>query len=172
MDQKRPRLKSFDYLGVYRYFLTFCTHSRRPLFTSSETVDDVLAQILRAADRCGFAIHAYVFMHDHVHLLVEGTTDASDLREFVKKAKQFSGYAHAQKRKDRLWQPSYFDHVLRDEESTARVLAYIMNNPLRAGYSTQWGEYRHIGSATMAMENIAEMLTADPEPAWEPEWQA
>jgi putative transposase len=168
MHPKRPRLQSFDYLGPYRYFLTLCTRQRRSLFARGETVEDVLAHILRAAERCGFVMHAYVFMHDHVHLLVEGIKDASDLYEFVKLAKQYSGHAYSQKHRERLWQPSYFEHVLRDEEDTASVVGYIMNNPIRAGYATRWGEYRHVGSATMSMDSIAEMLRAVPHPAWEP----
>ena len=168
MLPKRTRLKSFDYLGLHRYFLTFCTHDRQELFTSDEVVNAALRQILRAARQCDFAIHAYVFMRDHVHLLVEGTTDSSDLREFVKLAKQLSGYGYSQKKKGRLWQPSYFEHVLREGESTTRVISYIMNNPIRAGYATQWGEYRFIGSDTASLDGIAELLRDNPQPAWEP----
>ena len=168
MLSKRTRLKTFDYIGLYRYFLTFCTHKRHHAFTSRDTVNDVHAQIVRAARECDFAIHAYVFMRDHLHLLVEATTETADLRRFAKLAKQYSGYEYARKAKGRLWQPSYFEHVLRDEESTTGVIAYIMNNPIRAGYATAFGEYEHAGSDTTTMKDIAEVLTSNPRPAWEP----
>jgi len=159
MLPKRTRLKTFDYVGLYRYFLTFCTHQRQHLFTDDETVDDVYMQIRRAASECAFAIHAYVFMRDHLHLFVEGTDDAADLQRFVKLAKQYSGYQYSRENsKKRLWQPSYFEHTLRDEESTADVLTYIMNNPVRAGYATTWDEYGHMGSETMTMDGIAEVV--------------
>ena len=107
-------------------------------------------------------------MRDHVHLLVEGTTDASDLCRFVKLARQYSGYAHAQRGMGRLWQPSYFEHVLREEEDTTSVIAYIMNNPIRAGYVQAFGEYEYAGSDTTSITDIAEMLRSNPRPAWEP----
>jgi len=31
-------LPTFDYIGVYRYFLTFCTHERRRHFTEEDHV--------------------------------------------------------------------------------------------------------------------------------------
>jgi putative transposase len=126
MLPKRPRLKTFDYTGLYRYFLTFCTRLRRPLFTDAQIVETVLAQILQSAKSCGFVIPAYVFMPDHAHLLVEGTVESADLQEFVKSAKQSSAYAYARSRNGRLWQPSYVDRILREGENTTGVIGYIM----------------------------------------------
>jgi len=60
----RPEhLKAVDYLGLYRYFLTFCTHQRRHVFVISDRVGAVLAQILRAAtDRGQAKAGHYVFV--------------------------------------------------------------------------------------------------------------
>ena len=99
-------------------------------------------------------------MPDHVHLLVEGTAETSDMREFVKLAKQKSAYGYSQSGGGRLWQPSYFDRVLREEESTTDVIAYILENPIRAGLTSTFGEYEFAGSATMSMSSIAECLSA------------
>ena len=168
MLPKRPRLKTFDYTGLYRYFLTFCTHLRRPLFTDPELVVTVLAQILQCAEGCGFVIPAYVFMPNHAHLLVEGAVESADLEQFVKLAKQRSAYEHAKARRGRLWQPSYVDRILREDDSTTAVIAYIMNNPIRAGLAKCIGEYRFAGSATMSRESIIELLRDDDNPPWQP----
>ena len=168
MLPKRPRLKTFDYIGLHRYFLTFCTTRRLPLFTDADRVDTVLGQILQSAEDCGFVVPAYVFMPDHVHLLIEGTSESADLQEFVKLAKQCSGYAHAKAGRGRLWQPSYVDRILREDEGTTAVIAYIMNNPLRAGFATCIGEYRFAGSATMSTESIIELLLDHDNPPWQP----
>jgi REP element-mobilizing transposase RayT len=58
------------------------------LFISAAVVDLVIAQISRAARECAFAVPAYCFMPDHLDLLVEGKSDASDCRDFIKRAKQ------------------------------------------------------------------------------------
>src|SRR5687767_333319 len=73
MLPRRPRLTTFNYQGMRRYFLTFCTHRRREAFRDGTTVELVLTQFLSAAVEYRFTIHAYVFMPDHTHLLVEGT---------------------------------------------------------------------------------------------------
>jgi putative transposase len=85
-------LATFAYTGLYRYFLTFCTDTRRVVFTAEEPFELVLEQILRAAASNGFAIHAYCFMPDHVHLLAEATDDSSDCLRFITRSKQLSGF--------------------------------------------------------------------------------
>ena len=55
----RPEhLKAFDYLGLHRYFLTFCTFERRPIFVTRERTESVHEQFLRAAVDEGFAVLA------------------------------------------------------------------------------------------------------------------
>jgi putative transposase len=112
----RPqRLADASYVGVGVYFLTFCTKNREPHFTTRAAVDPVLAQFLRTADDEGFAIRAYCFMPDHVHLLIEGLTEQSDVRGFAKMAKQRSGYVFKQSGGAPLWQEGYVDSVLRSD---------------------------------------------------------
>jgi putative transposase len=101
----RPEhLKTFDYLGLYRYFLMFCTHQRHQAFVAAERVDLVLMHILRTSTEQGMAMIAYCFMPDHVHLPIEGTEPASDCRAFIARAKQFSGFYYAKTFRERLWQ--------------------------------------------------------------------
>jgi len=77
------RAKGFDYHGFHRYLLTFCTHRRAPVFTSNASVELVLAQISRAAHEEHFAVLAYCFMPDHLHLLIRGECEASDCKAFI-----------------------------------------------------------------------------------------
>src|SRR5436305_10575824 len=111
-------LKSFDYRGFHRYSLTFCTDLRRRVFTDADSVALVKAQILRAATENAFALIAYCFMPDHVHLLVEGLQDRSDGLRFIKFAKQYSGFYFSQMRGQKLWQRYGFEHVLHDDDVT------------------------------------------------------
>ena len=84
-------LTSFDYLGLHRYSLTYCTIQRRKTFTKQEVVTLVLAQISRAAAEHRFDIIAYCFMPDHLHLLVEGTADNSNCKQLIARLKQSRG---------------------------------------------------------------------------------
>ena len=72
-----------------------------------------MEQFRRTALLERFAILAYCLMPDHVHLLVEGLTDTSDLTRFAKMAKQRSGGIYRRRFGKRLWQEGYFERVLR-----------------------------------------------------------
>ena len=165
MLPKRPRLKTFAYLGPCRYFLTYCTADRHPAFVSSSVVDAVLSQIVRAAAERGFVIIAYCFMPDHAHLLVEGTAPDSDMREFCRLAKQYSGFLYKVRTQRPLWQPSYYDHVLRDEEDTWSVVRYIVENPLVAELAKDADAYPFLGSCVVDKATL--ILEASCAPRWE-----
>ncbi len=169
MLPKRPRLHSFDYLGKYRYFLTLATHNRAEYFTDGAVVALALEHILRSAQPCKIAISLYCFMPEHLHLLVEGLTDDADLRDFVKRAKQSSGFAYSKQHQKRLWQPSYYDHVLRHDESSLYFIAYILRNPVEAQLVSTFSEYPFLGSATTPLGVLADMLSEGLGPRWETE---
>src|SRR6266478_5236097 len=50
------------------------------------------------------------------------------------------------------WQEGYYDHVLRDEEPTIGVAAYILHNPIRAGLSRTLEGYPLLGSDRYTLE--------------------
>lgn len=150
-----PRLRGFSYRGVHRYLLTFCTIERARIFERPEAVDDALQQIRITAGRERFAILAYCFMPDHVHLLVEGLNDHADLRQFAKMAKQRSGASHALSASGRLWQEGYWETVLRIDEDARPTARYIFENPVRAGLAVSPRDYPYLGSD---MWTVAEII--------------
>jgi putative transposase len=141
-----PRIRGFDYVGLHRYSLTVCTHRRRCAFIDEPLVASVLLQIRRAAASNEFQLLAYCFMPDHLHLVVEARSDSADLARFVKTWKQKTGFAYSRLTGSRLWQVGYFDHVLRNDESTAQHVRYVLGNPVRAGLARAVGEYPFAGS--------------------------
>ena len=153
-----PRLRTFDYLGFHRYSLTFCTDWRRKWFVKHPAVNLVLSQFLRTAINKEFAIIVYCFMPDHVHLLIEGLTPASDGKEFIVRAKQCSAHAFADQFNVRLWQPSGFEHVVRDDEKTQIIARYILENPVRAGLVRSPLDYPFSGSQVYKLEELLEGL--------------
>jgi len=158
-----PRLlPAFDYRGRYRYFLTFWTVDRHHAFAEAAAVDLVRGQFLRAADRHLFALLAYCFMPDHVHLLVEGAREDSDLKAFQSAAKQYSGFHYKSQFGRPLWQRYGFERALRSEESTIDVVRHILANPLRAGLARRVDEYSFSGSSVFSMEELMDGVQASP----------
>ena len=159
MFTDRPEhLTSFDYRGLHRYFLTFCTFDRHPAFKTFDRVDLVRTQFRRTAVEQRFAILAYCFMRDHVHLLVEGIAEDSDGLRFIKNAKQYSGFYYQRSFDVKLWQRYGFERVLRDEENSLAVARYILHNPIRAGLVTAAEEYPFLGSDVYPIEAISEAI--------------
>jgi putative transposase len=134
MPHGRPqRLLTFNYIGCHRYFLTFCVKDRDPLFRRRAVVELVSMQILRTSERYDFAVIAYVFMPDHLHLLVEGITDTADLRQFARAVRRASSNACWDLYRGGIWQDGYFERTLRGHSGTQECIDYILNNPVRAG---------------------------------------
>ena len=149
-----PHLRGFPYLGKCRYSLCFRTHGSASVFTDAANVRLVLAQFLRAGVEQAFEISAYCFMPDHVHLLVEGLTDASDCRTFIKAAKQYSGYYFKRATQQRLWQRYGYEHVLRDDTERATTIRYILDNPVTAGLASEPADYAFTGSECFTIDEL------------------
>jgi putative transposase len=129
-----PRITGFAYLGVHQYALTLCTFERLRIFTQPLLVAAAHHEIARTCEEHAFIVLAYCFMPDHVHLVLEGTSDDSDLRACLKRSRQRVAYVlRTRFGIPRTWQDGYFDHVLRASERTNVVVRYVLDNPVRAG---------------------------------------
>ncbi len=159
-------LRTFSYFGFYRYSLRFSTHEQRQIFTNRDVVDLNLEQFSRSAAEQEFAIPAYCFMPDHVHLLIEGQAETSDCKRFIARAKQYSGFYHSKRYGDRLWQRYGFERVLRSEEVTMVVARYILANPIRAGLVDRVEDYPFSGSLVYTLQQLIDDVSASDPPAW------
>jgi putative transposase len=143
--RRSPRLPNFDYRGFSAYFVTSVTRERRPYFAQSTVLQLAEGCLNEVAAGHAFSLLAYCFMPDHLHVLALAECGESDLKEFVRQFKQRSGF-HAKKLLgSELWQISYHDHVLRNEESLVDVARYIWANPMRAGLVDDFRQYRGSG---------------------------
>jgi len=86
-------------------------------------------------------------MPDHVHLVVEGVFESSDLRRLVKIAKQRVAYVFSTERRiATTWQEGYYERVLRSDDATNVVVRYVLDNPVRAGLVARAEDYPHSGA--------------------------
>jgi REP-associated tyrosine transposase len=108
-------------------------HNREPVFFEAQDYLEYLQISKRVADTCHCAIDAYVFMTNHIHLLL--TPDAGDSisRLFQECGRQYVGYInHTYRRRGTLWEGGHKGIIV---ESTAYLLTcmrYIERNPVRA----------------------------------------
>jgi REP element-mobilizing transposase RayT len=149
-------LQGFSYVGPHRYFLTFCCDNRRLTFGNADVVDLVMSQFLRASSEELMSIIACCFMPDHVHAVVEGSREDSDLKKFVARSKQLAGYHYKRVHRRTLWQRYSYERVLRAEESTRTVVAYVLENPVRAGLAKTVYEYPFLRSGVYSRDELIE----------------
>ena len=154
MSSHPPRLRNFAYIGRYRYFLTFSTYQRRAVFIDAATFDLLRAQFLRSSTEYCIAVDAYCAMPDHVHALAYGVSACADLRAFMRDLKQRAAWEYRQRTGLRLWQGSYYDHVLRDDEGIDGVIKYILDNPVRGRLVEKPEDYPFWDSLTQTREGL------------------
>ena len=148
------RLPGYDYGVIGCYFVTLCTHHRQPIFCMEKsTVGNSLRAVPKHAPNQiirkwiietqkkykNIAIEQYVIMPDHLHLMVEineqcpgcSVSEAMHFfktmttNEYIRGVKK--GVLHEFDTK--LWQRSYYDHVIRNQQDYDEIWQYIENNP-------------------------------------------
>ena len=83
----RKRVKHYNEPGHF-HELTFSCYQRRPLLTNHRWRCLLSEAIDRATERHGYALNAFVFMPEHVHLLVSPRPSASGINELLKAIKR------------------------------------------------------------------------------------
>jgi putative transposase len=140
-----PRLKTFAYRGRFAYFVTSVTRGRRRWFSEPRTAEAVVATLLKSCERHEFRVIAYCVMPDHIHALVLGENDGSNLKKMMRLFKQTSSFQFHAETGELLWRISYHDRVLRGEEAVEDIARYIWANPLRAGLVSDFRSYPYSG---------------------------
>ena len=148
MHRPRPaRLKEFPYAGKYHYSLCFITNARCRVFEAPPLANAAIEQIRKTCGLEMFVLLAYCVMPDHIHLILQGLAETSDLRRCVKLTKQRIEYvARKEFGVHRLWQHGYYERVLRSRHAVEDAVRYVLENPVRAGLAKTIGEHPFTGS--------------------------
>ena len=149
LHRKVRRLTPQNYFGRQTYFVTICCDQRASHLGEPSTAESVQSLLLECAANCGFRLHAFCVMPDHIHILAEGVHDRCNLREFVRLFKQRTAFAFRKLRGVALWEMSYYDHILRPSDRIEDVACYIWWNPVRKKFCTHPCEFPYSGSQTI-----------------------
>ncbi len=144
VERKHNRLINFTYEGNYAYFITICCYDNGNYFKDKTTVYSIFKVLNSVSSEMNFFVIAYCFMPDHLHILTSGDEE-TNLIKFVKKFKQVTGYNFKKGTGKRLWQKSFYDHVVRKEENLNSLAEYIFNNPVRKGLVEDYNDYPFLG---------------------------
>lgn len=153
------RLKQYDYSQNGAYFITICTHNKLhtlckisrdnprgcPEIQYTPLGNIALKELLCINEIAGATLDKYVIMPNHIHMIISLNYDNADSRKgcpysvpqiigryksivsngWLKICKQYN-----MKMGD-IWQRSYFDHIIRNENEYLEKWQYIENNPYK-----------------------------------------
>ena len=123
-------------------FLTVrCSGDRSPFVNpafNGELIDALLLE--RRRSRC--SLYAYCLMPNHLHILVAPRRDGASVLDMLRRFKGASTrIAWRFGITGRLWQPRYYDRVVRGGDAVEQVADYIMYNPVRRGLAAEPDQY-------------------------------
>ncbi len=149
LPKRKPnRLREYDYSQNGAYFITICTKDREcvfwnvgancvrpyelPLSDAGVIAENEIKKIGTIYD--GVVIDKFVIMPDHIHLIIKLSGDKDRRTQFAPTAsriiKQFKGAITKQIGRS-VWQRSYFDHIIRNQQDYEETWKYIDENPMR-----------------------------------------
>jgi putative transposase len=145
IKNRPPRLDQiFQAYDAPVFFVTVCTLHRGKIADLNAAHGAFQKYIERGLNEFGVAVGRYVIMPDHMHFFVCGSTDL-ELSQWVNGLKRSISIALGATKKCPLWQPGFFDHLLRNDESYGQKWEYVRENPVRAGLVKRAAEWPHQG---------------------------
>lgn len=187
----RKRLRRFHEPGDI-HELTFSVYKRRKLLTNNAWRAKFSEVITTACEEMGCFLAAFVFMPEHVHLLVWGFETKAEVGEFLAKVKQpLSSYVKADltaansrllqqltirerpgKFAFRFWQEGAgYDRNLQTQVAVQSAIDYIHGNPVERQLCLQsrdwrWSSARYYESEGREVDPLHPVITFLPSEFW------
>jgi REP element-mobilizing transposase RayT len=147
--RKHIRIGDYDYSTPGAYFITVCTANREkifwncvgadiirpknvPLSTAGKIVEQGILQIAEHYKQV--VVDKYCIMPDHIHMILRIESDidgrmisAPTASTIVGSMKRWVSGRIGQP----IWQKSFYDHGIRNQQDYDEIWEYIENNPLK-----------------------------------------
>ena len=135
---------------VRTYFTTFSTQERRRIFQVTAHAELMVATLMHYREQGSFALHSFVVMPDHLHLLITPAPDVS-----LEKSLQYvrGGFSFRLKSKMPVWERGHFDKRVPGHREYAACVKYIHQNPVVARMVERVEDYR-FSSAELVMDEM------------------
>ena len=135
-------------------------HNREPVLARDEDFRFLYKCLRSAAELNSLAVHAWVFMHNHLHLLVT-PEDAQSLPKTMQSvgrryAQYFNRCYH---RSGALWEDRYKSSMVDTDHYLLSCYQYIELNPVRAAIVKNPEDYPYSSYRTNTLEIVDPMVT-------------
>ena len=154
-----PRLS----LAGFAHHLIQRGNNRQAIFASDADRRFFLDLLAEHAKLSEVAVHAYVLMDNHFHLLATPSTDDGLAKMMQAVGRRYVRYFNdRQKRTGTLWEGRFKSSLIQSERYLLACMAYIDLNPVRAGMVAQPGEYHWSSYPNHAGQRQEPWLTPHP----------
>jgi putative transposase len=116
------------------FFVTTVTWQRTPLFRNPQKAELMMNVLQHYREQKKYFLHEFVIMPDHLHLLLMPALDIS-LERVLQLIKGGFSYRLGKSKRGLVWQESFTNHRIRDEQDYQRHAEYIRMNPVRARFA-------------------------------------
>ena len=134
------------YLPDHRYFFTVVTHNRFNLFSDDKNVQLLKAAFRYVQSRKYFKIDAICILPNHLHCIWTIPEDSNYSIRWQMIKTNFSRqyrYKNPGSVQKKLWQPRFWEHVIRDRDDWQRHVDYIHYNPVKHGLVASAKEWKY-----------------------------
>ena len=156
------RLPRLTLLG-YPHHIIQRGNNRQAIFASQADYQTLLNLLLENAQKFKVAIHAYVLMTNHFHLLATPET-ADGLPQMMQAVgrRYVRWFNDAQGRSGTLWEGRYKSTVIDTNQYLLTCMSYLDLNPVRAGLVGQASEYVWSSHGHYIGQKVDKLITPHP----------
>jgi putative transposase len=128
-----PRLKGFDYAASRSYLVTFVVRDRQTVCRNPRAAEAVVRAINFYRLRDWYWLYGHCVMPDHVHLVLKLRATGRPLATIVGHIKRSASHYCRQ------------EGIVREYETSAKMVEYVLLNPVRAGLVEDFATYPYSG---------------------------
>ena len=151
MPQRKPnRIEGYDYSQNGAYFVTVCTQDRKRILSDivggdAHIVPKPYGQVVEKYIHNAPEIEKYVIMPDHIHMIIR-LDNGSMWASTPTRTNRVSSIVRSIKTLTTkeigipIFQRSYYDHVIRNQQDYNEIWEYIENNPRKWALTKQGRE--------------------------------
>ena len=141
------------------FFVTTTTLNRGNIFSEPANARLLLECLYCTRNHYKFELLSFVIMPDHLHAIIVPAprNDISQVMRYVK-GRHARLHNRAHNTSGAVWQDSFHDHGIRDEESLWQIIRYIEENPVVAGLTSSVAAYRFSSANALCPTDLAAYL--------------
>ena len=135
--RKPTRLPGYDYATQNYYFITVCTHQKSCIFGKPEQLNDngmCVQACINTIEKVfkNIRVDNSVVMPNHIHLILAAGENAPNINTVIGQLKSaVTKQIHKSKPDLQIWQRSFHDHIIRNQQSYEKIWNYVQYNALK-----------------------------------------